>query len=67
MLSQKHSKATKVNYRSGFFITTNGIPDFVNERDNSAIRKRLEPFTTKALPKMDSSLRGKRTSTEFKV
>ena len=59
MLSQKHTKATKVNYKSGFYITTQEIPDFVNDVDNRAIRSRLRSFKTTALPKKDSSVRGK--------
>ena len=58
MLSQKHCKATKVNYKSGFFITTQQLPDFVNDDDNRAIKSRLKVFKTTALPKKDSSLRG---------
>ena len=58
MLSQKHKTATKVNYRSGFFITTNELPDFVNDIDNKAIKSRLKCFKTQALQKTDSSVRG---------
>ena len=59
MLSQKHKSATRVKYNSGFFITTNVYPDFGNEADNEAIRRRLEVFETKRLPKVDKKVMGK--------
>ena len=59
MLSQKHTKASKVNYKSGFFITTNVLLDFGHERDQNAIYRRLKVFSTKALPRKDSSISGK--------
>ena len=60
MLSQKHSAAKRVNYKSGFFITTNVLPDFGVERDQEAVYRRLKVFSTKALPKKDTSVTGKR-------
>ena len=56
MLSRKHTEANKVNYCSGFFITTNVLPDFGYERDQDAIYRRLKFFTTKVLPRKDSSV-----------
>jgi len=58
MLSQKHSDAKKVNYKSGFFITTNILPDFGVQRDQEAVYKRLKVFHTRPLPKKDSSVTG---------
>ena len=55
---QKHSEATRVNYKSGFYITTNELPNFGNEIDQAAIYKRLKVFTCKALPKKDTSVTG---------
>lgn len=62
MLSQKHSSATKVNYRSGFFITTNVLPDFGQRRDQDAINRRLSVFTTKTLPKKNTSVTGNKNN-----
>lgn len=59
MLSQKHSSARKVNYKSGFFITTNVLPNFGIERDQEAIYRRLSVFSTKALPTKDTSVSSK--------
>jgi len=59
MLSQKHNDALKVNYRSGFFITTNVLPDFGHAADQEAVYRRLRVFKTKALPKKDTSVTGK--------
>lgn len=59
MLSQKHTEASKVNYRSGFFITTNVLPNFGNEIDQEAVYRRLKVFHTKPLPIKDSSVVGK--------
>ena len=59
MLSQKHQSASKVTYNSGFFITTNELPDFVHKRDNGAIKCRLKIYNTKALPKRDTSVTSK--------
>lgn len=56
MLSQKHAKAKRVNYRSGFFITTNVLPNFGVERDQDAVYSRLQVFSTKKLPKKDTSV-----------
>jgi len=58
MLSQKHSSARRVNYRSGFFITTNILPNFGAGRDQEAIYRRLKVFSTKALQKKDTSVTG---------
>lgn len=58
MLSRKNKEATKVTYYSGFFITTNVLPDFGNAVDQEAVYRRLKVFHTKALPKKDSSVTG---------
>lgn len=58
MLSQKHASAIKVNYKSGFFITTNILPNFGISVDQEALYKRLKVFHTKALPKKDTSVTG---------
>jgi len=58
MLSQKHTEASKVNYRSGFFITTNVLPDFGHAADQEAVYRRLKIFKTKPLPKKDTSVTG---------
>lgn len=58
MLSQKHTHASKVNYKSGFFITTNILPDFGNAIDQEAVYRRLKVFTTKPLRKKDTSVTG---------
>ena len=50
-IPQKHAEASKIYYSSGFFITTNVLPDFGQERDQNAIQKRLRVFQTRALPK----------------
>ncbi|XP_066930600.1 uncharacterized protein [Clytia hemisphaerica] len=55
-LPQKHKSGLRVNYNSGFFITTNVYPDFGNERDCDAIRKRLEVFQTTSLKRKDPSV-----------
>jgi len=55
----KHKTGAKVKYNSGFFITTNVYPDFGNERDCEAIRKRLSIFNTTSLKKKDSGVSGK--------
>lgn len=57
-LSRKNKDAIKVNYRSGFFITTNNLPNFGNDLDQEAVYRRLQVFKTKALPKKDSSVTG---------
>ncbi|XP_066922695.1 uncharacterized protein [Clytia hemisphaerica] len=56
MLSQKHASATKVMYNSGFFITTNVLPNFGISKDHDAVYNRLKVFSTKPLPKNDSSV-----------
>ena len=58
MLSQKHSHTSKVNYKSGFFITTNILPDFGHAVDQEAVYRRLKVFTTKPLRKKDTSVTG---------
>ena len=57
-VAQKHKSGSKVKYNSGFFITTNVYPDFCNEVDCEAIRKRLEIFQTTSLPKKDIGVSG---------
>lgn len=57
-LPQKHKEGLRVNYNSGFFITTNVYPDFGNEIDNEAIRKRLDVFQTSSLKRKDPSVEG---------
>ena len=59
MLSQKHAEAVKVVYNSGFFITTNVLPDFGNQVDQEAVYRRLRVFSTKRLPKKDTCITGK--------
>lgn len=58
-MPRKHAEATKINYKSGFFITTNVLPNFGHESDQNAIMKRLRVFKTKALPHKDGSVTGK--------
>jgi len=58
MLSQKHTEAKKVNYKSGFFITTNVLPDFGVQSDQDAVYKRLKVFYTRPLRRKDSSVTG---------
>lgn len=58
ILAQKHSSAKKVHYNSGFFITTNVLPNFGAERDQAAVYRRLKVFSTKELPKKDASMTG---------
>ena len=36
-LSRKNKDAIKVNYKSGFFITTNNLPNFGNDLDQEAV------------------------------
>lgn len=59
MLPQKHKAPTKFLYNGGFFITTNEYPDFGNEVDCEAIKKRLDIFETKPLLHKDNSVSGK--------
>ena len=58
-LAQKHNVSTKINYKSGFFITTNEFPNFGGGRDEDAIRKRLAIFETVALPSKNPTVSGK--------
>ena len=60
MLPQKHKGATKFKYNSGFFITTNILPDFGQNLDGDAVYKRLEVFETKALEKKDLTVTGRK-------
>lgn len=50
MLPQKHKNAEKTVYRSGFYITTNEMPDFGEGPDGRAIERRLSVFTTQPIP-----------------
>ena len=59
MVPQKHKTGSKFKYNSGFFITTNIYPDFGDERDATAVRKRLCVFETKPLPRKDNTVTGK--------
>ena len=52
-MPQKHKGASRVKYNSGFYIATNNYPDFGNEKDNGAIKSRLETLYTKSLTKTD--------------
>ena len=47
---------TVLNCMSGFYITYNEIPDFVNQSDEDAIPTRLDVFHTTSLPEKDSSV-----------
>ena len=47
MVPQKHREASKFIYNLGFFIETNGYPDFEEGRDEEAIKRRLKQFQTK--------------------
>ena len=58
-LSRKHKDGKRVKYNSGFYITTNVFPDFCNEIDNEAIRKRLVILQTKPLKKKSRTISGK--------
>ena len=55
-MAQKHVKANQFLYNSGFFITTNTLPDFGPVTDNDAIRTRLAIFQTKTLPNKDTNV-----------
>lgn len=57
-IPQKHKEGLRVKYNSGFFIATNVYPDFGKQEDCDAIRKRLEVFQTKSLPRKDGSATG---------
>ena len=51
MVPQKHREASKFIYNLGFFIETNGYPNFEEGRDEEAIKRRLKQFQTKTLKK----------------
>ena len=55
-LQQKHSGVTSVNYRSGFFMTSNDLPAYGNNVHSDAVFGRLAVFRTKKLPKKDTSM-----------
>ncbi|XP_066925534.1 uncharacterized protein [Clytia hemisphaerica] len=55
-LPQKHKQGNRIRYNSGFFLTTNEMPDFVNDIDNQAIATRLEVFNCDSLPKKDKKV-----------
>ena len=51
--------ASKFIYNSfTFFITTNEYPDFGEERDEEAIKRRLKIFETKALKRKNNTVTG---------
>ena len=56
MVPQKHRDPAKFKYNSGFFITTNILPDFGDGVDGEAVKRRLEIFQTQTLPKKDQSV-----------
>ncbi|XP_057304369.1 uncharacterized protein LOC130641548 [Hydractinia symbiolongicarpus] len=56
MIPQKHKEPARFQYNSGFFITTNIMPDFGNGVDGEAILRRLEVFETKTLRVKDNSI-----------
>ena len=56
MLPVKHGEPTVLNYKSGFYITCNEVPNFVNPSDQEAIETRLAIFRTRSLPEKDSSV-----------
>ena len=62
MLSVKHQDAKRVIYNSGFFITTNMLPDFGNEMDQASVYRRLEVFKCKPLPTKDKTVTGNKLS-----
>ena len=51
MVPQKHREGSKFIYNLGFFIETNGYPNFEEGRDEEAIKRRLKQFQTKTLKK----------------
>lgn len=59
MIAVKHKTASRFVYNSGFFITTNVLPDFGDNVDGQAVRKRLRVFDTKELPVKDGSVSGR--------
>ncbi|XP_057301088.1 uncharacterized protein LOC130635686 [Hydractinia symbiolongicarpus] len=59
MIPQKHKEPARFQYNSGFFITTNIMPDFGNGVDGEAILRRLEVFETKTLRVKDNSITSK--------
>ena len=50
MLPRKHRKAEKFAYNSGFYITTNEMPNFGQGPDDRAIKRRLSVFETVPIP-----------------
>ena len=58
MFPQKHCEASKFLYNSGSSITTNEYPDFGEERDGEAIKRRLKMFETKALKRKNNTVTG---------
>ena len=58
MVPQKHREASKFIYNLGFFIETNGYPDFEEGRDEEAIKRRLKQFQTKTLKKKNNTVTG---------
>jgi len=57
-VSMKYKAGQRVKYNSGILITTNIYPDFGQERDNEAIRRRLALFDTISLRHKDNSVSG---------
>ena len=52
MLRRKHKEAEKFAYSSGFYITTNEMPNFGQEPDGRAIKRRLSVFETVPIPNL---------------
>ena len=50
MLPRKHKEAEKFAYNSGFYITTNEMPNFGQGSDDRAIKHRLSVFETVPTP-----------------
>ena len=50
MLPRKHKEAEKFTYSSGFYITTNEMPNFGQGSDGRAIKRRLSVFETVFIP-----------------
>lgn len=59
MVPQKHKEASKFIFNSGCYITTNIYPDFGQNDDAEAIKRRLSIFETKPLPQRDNNVSGK--------
>ena len=55
MVLQKHRNASKFIYNSGFFIATNGDPEYGEGRDGKGIKRRLKIFQTKALKRKNNT------------